>query len=123
MNQDDLFLKIKFSGLVPISMLNMVVCQLSATEQDFTKEIARLKRNWAALKHEIDLQFPGKNYALNAYIFDCGQKCVWGFDGMFEAIGISSKYAIDKQLEGKRLLAARLNTDYPEDCEAFRLAD
>jgi hypothetical protein len=91
--------------LVSIDILNLVVQTLPEkyTELDFAQATQKAKKGWAAAKHEIDLQYPGEDYRINAYVVDSKGVFLWAYDGEFEALGISSRHTIDKQLEGKRL--------------------
>lgn len=97
--------------LVPSDLISGVIYQIKKSE-DIEEVVAsispKFKGFWFALKHEIDLQYGKQDRYPNAYIFDRNERCVWGFDGCFEARGISSVWTIDKQLEGKQLLAAKL---------------
>jgi len=102
---------IKYSGmfeLIPPSLLNLAVQVLPPkyTEQDFIEATQKAKKGWMAVQHEIGLQYPNKDYRINAYVVDSTGVFLWAFDGNFEVLGISSRYTIDKQLEGKQLWAA-----------------
>ena len=99
--------------IVHPDLVNSVIYCIKKNENE-DKTLAEvtpvLKNCWFALKHEIDIHYGSQDWYPSAYVYDSKGHCIWGFDGCFEARGVSSSYLLDKQLENKHLLVSKFDT-------------